>query len=57
MRDAVREMSHYDEFDYLIVNDDFDDALEELRSVVRCQRLRLASQTARHAGLIASILA
>lgn len=40
MRDAVSEMSHYDEFDYLIVNKDFDDALAELVAVVTAQRLR-----------------
>lgn len=57
MRDAVREMSHYDEFDYLVVNDDFETALAELRAVVSCQRLRLDRQLARHPDLIASILA
>lgn len=40
MRDAVSEMSHYDEFDYLIVNNDFDEALAELAAVVMAQRLR-----------------
>jgi guanylate kinase len=40
MRDAQSEMSHYAEYDYLIVNDLFDQALEELRSVVTAQRLR-----------------
>lgn len=34
MRDAVSEMSHYDEFDYVIVNDDFDQALAELGDIV-----------------------
>src|SRR5690606_10000269 len=33
MRDAVAEMSHYDEFDYLVVNDDFNTALEDLRAI------------------------
>jgi len=31
MRDAVSEMRHYDEFDYVLVNDDFDLALQDLR--------------------------
>ena len=35
MRDASAEISHWDEFDYLVVNDDFDKALEDLHSIVR----------------------
>jgi guanylate kinase len=34
MRDAVSEMSHYDEFDYVVVNDDFDAALADLRAIL-----------------------
>ena len=34
MRDAVSEMRHYDEFDYVVVNDDFDRALDDLRAIV-----------------------
>jgi guanylate kinase len=34
MRDAVSEMSHYQEFDYLVVNDDFDAALADLRAIL-----------------------
>lgn len=40
MRDAQSEMSHYDEFDYVIINEDFDRALSELMAVVVAQRLR-----------------
>ena len=39
MRDAVSEMQHYVEFDYLIVNDDFERALADLKSVIRSRRL------------------
>ena len=39
MQDAVNEMKHCNEFDYLIVNDDFNQALAELRSVIICHRL------------------
>ena len=35
MRDARAEISHAGEFDFLIVNDDFDDALERLKSIIR----------------------
>lgn len=34
MRDAVSEMSHYTEFDYVVVNDDFDAALADLRAIL-----------------------
>jgi guanylate kinase len=57
MRDAISEMSHYDEYDYLIINDDFSLALDELASIVRCRRLRLPAQARRQGGLLAGLLA
>ena len=39
MQDAVAEMSHYPEFDYLIVNDDFHTALQQLKSIISANRL------------------
>ncbi|MDX1431728.1 MAG: guanylate kinase [Gammaproteobacteria bacterium] len=57
MRDAVAEMSHYGEFDYLVVNDVFEQALAELAAIVRARRLGLDRQRARHAALIRSLLA
>lgn len=44
LREAVLEMSHYVESDFVIVNNDFDIALEELRAVVTCQRLATGRQ-------------
>ncbi len=44
MRDAVSEMSHYDEFDFLVVNDDFEVALTELRAIILARRLRVEVQ-------------
>jgi guanylate kinase len=44
MAEARSEMSHYGEYDYLIINDSFTVALEELRQLVRSQRLRLCIQ-------------
>ena len=44
MQDAVNEMSHYAEFDYLVVNDDFDQALQELRCIISANRLRQCRQ-------------
>lgn len=57
MRDAVSEMSHYGEYDYLIINDDFAQARDELAAIMRARRLRLASQARQHAGLLAALLA
>lgn len=56
MRDATGEMSHYPEFDYLVVNEDFDAALEDLRSIVRSRRLRRERQSLLHADLIRALL-
>jgi guanylate kinase len=56
MREAVSEMSHYAEFDYLVINDDFEQALDELAAIVTTQRLRLAYQAAVHADTITSLL-
>jgi guanylate kinase len=56
MRDAVSEMTHYGEYDYLIINDDFELALDELATVMRCRRLRLALQEQRLAGQLAALL-
>ena len=44
MQDAVNEMSHYAEFDYLIVNDDFDQALKELKCIIKVNSLRQIRQ-------------
>jgi guanylate kinase len=44
MNEAVREMSHYVEGDYLVVNNDFEQALDELQSIIACQRLRTPRQ-------------
>ncbi|MFB6259257.1 MAG: guanylate kinase, partial [Thiohalorhabdaceae bacterium] len=41
MRDAEAEISHYAEYDYVIINDDFEDALASLMGVVRAERCRL----------------
>ena len=44
MRDAVEEMSHYNEFDYLVVNDDFQQASDEIKSIVLSHRLKKSRQ-------------
>ena len=57
MQGAVSESAHYDEYDYLVVNDDFPSALDELIAIVRAHRLRTPRQAARHSDLLAALLA
>jgi guanylate kinase len=56
MAKAANEMSHYGEADYLVVNDRFDVALDELCAIITASRLRLVSQQQRHADLLAALL-
>ena len=56
MRDAVSEMSHYDEYDYLVINDDFTTALDELKSLVISRRITLTSMREHHAPLLDALL-
>lgn len=56
MAEAKNELSHYVECDYLIVNQDFDTALMEFKSIIQAQRLRLEHQARRHAVLLSSLL-
>jgi guanylate kinase len=56
MRDAVSEMSHYDEYEHVIINDDFEHALNELECIVHARRSRLDKMRARHAALLKSLL-
>ncbi|MCY1428171.1 Guanylate kinase [compost metagenome] len=57
MREAVSEMSHYDEYDFVIINDDFATALEDLKAVFRANRLLQANQQQRHGQLLKQLLA
>jgi guanylate kinase len=49
-------MSHYAEFDYVIVNEVFETAVDEMCAVFRASRLRRPEQEARHAALIEGLL-
>ncbi|MCX7095538.1 MAG: guanylate kinase [Methylobacter sp.] len=57
MRDAVTEMRHYDEFDYLVVNDVFAAALTELKSIIIANRLTRQRQMGSLQPLLRSLLA
>ncbi|WP_298185967.1 guanylate kinase [uncultured Pseudomonas sp.] len=56
MREAVSEMSHYVEYDYLLINDDFAHALSDLKAIFRANRLLQSPQQQRHSGLLSELL-
>jgi len=56
MAEAVSEMSHYVEADFVVINDDFDQALIEFKAILRGQRLRQAKQQHRHKELLQELL-
>ncbi len=55
--EAQEEISHYSEFDYLVVNDVFEHALDELRAILIAQRMRLDKQALRYQEAIDKMLA
>jgi guanylate kinase len=57
LRNSRGEIAHAHEFDYIIVNDQFDAALGDLQAIVRAVRQRSALQWRRHETLIAELLA
>ncbi|MBB1350681.1 MULTISPECIES: guanylate kinase [unclassified Pseudoalteromonas] len=56
MAKAQSETSHYNEYDYVIVNDDFESALGDIEMIVMAQRLTLKAQEERHQVLLNSLL-
>ena len=57
MAQAVSEMAHYDEYEYLVVNDDFEQALAAYHAIVVAERQRRARQAVRHTGMLETLLA
>ncbi|MGC8120077.1 guanylate kinase [Marinobacter sp. VGCF2001] len=57
LSEAEEECRHAAEFDYLVVNDEFAEALADLLAIVRSQRLRMVTQQARHGALLESLSA
>ena len=53
---ARDEMRHVDEFEYVIINDDLQQAFDNLKSVISASRLQYESQQQRHSALFASLL-
>ena len=56
MAEAQSEMSHYDEYDYLIINDDFDVATEEFSAIVKSLRNEQQKQAIKHRTTIDELL-
>jgi guanylate kinase len=51
LAEAAHDVAHADAFDYIIVNDDFDHALQDMVAITRTIRLEAARQISRHAAL------
>ncbi|MCG6116940.1 MAG: guanylate kinase [Aquimonas sp.] len=57
LANSREEIAHLEDFDYLLVNDSFERALDDLCAIVRGHRLRRTEQMRRQAGLIEGLLA
>jgi guanylate kinase len=57
LADAAGDMSHYREFDYVVVNDDFERAVEDLKRIVAGDAKDLRSDRPQLASLLAQLLA
>ena len=56
MQQAIAEMIHYVEYDYIVINDQFATALDDLKAIFRANQLRLESQQKRHTQLLCDLL-
>ena len=56
LREARAEMSHYRDYDYLVINDDFDSTLEDMEAIVRAERLKRGVLSDRRRNLIDDLL-
>jgi guanylate kinase len=52
LRDSREEISHVAEFDYVIINKQFEEARKDLAAIVRAARLKLSSQIAQHPEIL-----
>ncbi|EGE16353.1 guanylate kinase [Moraxella catarrhalis 12P80B1] len=55
MAGSLDEIRQYDQFDYVVINDRFEMALDDLQTIIKSHRLTLHAQQARHAALIAAL--
>ncbi|OCH18631.1 guanylate kinase [Aliivibrio logei] len=57
MSEAKSEISHYNEYDYVIINDDFDTAQMDFKAIIRAERLKQDKQTSKYKGMLSALLA
>lgn len=57
MGEAKSEISHYSEYDYVIINDDFDVALMDFKAIIRAERLKQDKQAAKYSSMLSALLA
>ena len=56
MASAIKEISHYDEYDYIVMNDDFELALADIESIILTNKQSLPRESAQYEKLIADLL-
>ncbi|MBS0358040.1 MAG: guanylate kinase [Proteobacteria bacterium] len=56
LAEATIEMSHYQEFNYTVINDDFEHALSDLKTIVLAERLKTPRQATLHETMIRQLL-
>lgn len=56
LHNSREEIAHAREFDYIVVNDDFDTALDDIHAIIRAQRLSWAAQSRRQSALLNGLL-
>jgi guanylate kinase len=56
MAQAQRECSHFQEFDYMVINDEFEQALTDLKTIVNNQRLKRSQQILQHKVLLDELI-
>ena len=56
LNEARHEMSHFEEFDYLVINDNFDAAVSDLKAIILSQRLKVNIQKKKYKDLIKKLL-
>lgn len=57
MREVAKQVKHCSDFDYIIVNDSFDETVADFKAIIRSSRLGNSLQLARHENILQSLLA
>ncbi len=56
MSEAKKESLHYQEYDYLLINDEFNSTLRQLNSIILARRCRTKAQVEKYQALISNLL-